>query len=80
MSLQAQITITQDIKEIKEVFLPEEKEFSNKRASYELLEKDKKLIFDIKAKDVSALRAVMNSITKILSVYYNAKNTLKKVK
>ncbi|MBC8495401.1 hypothetical protein H8D36_04570 [archaeon] len=61
-----------DGKNIIELFEPEVKEFENKRASYELVLKGNKAEFDITATDASALRAILNSITKSLIVYEKA--------
>lgn len=54
---------------IYKLFASEEKEFTNKRASYELSHKNGETTFNVKATDASALRAVLNSISKIMIVY-----------
>jgi tRNA threonylcarbamoyladenosine modification (KEOPS) complex Pcc1 subunit len=78
MKLGAQIIVTEDVHNIKKLFEAEEKVFANKRADYELDESGNKLIFRINAKDSTALKAVLNSITKMLIVYEAASNVVKK--
>lgn len=75
--LKAEITILKDIRDIEKLFASEEKEFDNKRASYKIITKQDSLVFDVSAKDSSALRAVLNSITKMLIIYEKTKGLLK---
>ena len=60
-----------DIERIKGLFETEDRSFSNGRASYDLRVDSNKLFFSITASDPSSLRAVLNSITKVLSVDAN---------
>jgi len=76
--LEATITITENRFDIQKLFSFEDKEFKNERASYEIKVKDNKLIFEIKSKDPNALRSILNTITKLLSVYEKTKEILKK--
>jgi tRNA threonylcarbamoyladenosine modification (KEOPS) complex Pcc1 subunit len=75
--LSAEITITKDIADVEKLFSSEDREFGNKRASYDIKREKDRLIFRITAKDSSALRAVLNSITKLLSVYEKTKGAIK---
>ena len=50
-------------------FAPEEKCIKKGRAKSSVRKTKKKLIFDIAAEDSTGLRTVMNSITKLLTVY-----------
>ncbi len=62
--------IVKDNKQIKKIFEPELKKSKTERAFYKIQKKDKKIIFNIKAQDFVALRAMLNSITKLLEVNY----------
>jgi len=75
--LRAEIIIDKDICDIERLFASEEKEFDNKRASYEVKKEKDRLIFSVSAKDSSALRAALNSITKMLIVYEKTKGVIK---
>lgn len=72
------IIIAHDINEIERLFEPEEKNFG--RSSYTIKKdsKNKKLIFDIKADDATALKTASNTIIKILDVWEKTKNITKK--
>ncbi len=60
--------IEKDNKQIEKIFEPEIKQSEGERASYKIEKKDKKIIFNMKAKDYVALRAILNSILKFLRV------------
>ncbi len=75
--LRAEINVEKDVRDIEELFASEEKEFDNKRASYEIKKVGDRLVFTVSAKDSSALRAALNSITKMLIVYEKTKGLLK---
>ncbi|MFH0869916.1 MAG: KEOPS complex subunit Pcc1 [archaeon] len=77
MKLSAEIVVKDDSHNIERLFAAEEKEFTNQRASYELKQEKDRIIFKINAEDSTALRAVLNSITKMLSVYEKAKGIVK---
>jgi tRNA threonylcarbamoyladenosine modification (KEOPS) complex Pcc1 subunit len=77
MRFSAEILVKEDLSNIEELFKPEEKAFQNQRACYELRKTKQGLVFKITAKDSSALRAVLNSITKLLSVYEGTKSVVK---
>lgn len=77
MKISAEIIVKEDSHNIEKLFAAEEKEFTNKRASYDIKREKDRLIFSINAEDSSALRAVLNSITKMLSVYEKAKGVVK---
>lgn len=78
MNLSAEIVVRGDVYNIEKLFIPEEKTFKNQRASYELKRTKDKIVFKIKAEDGSALRAVLNSITKLISVYEDTQSFVKK--
>ncbi|NQU98000.1 hypothetical protein HQ533_00895 [Candidatus Woesearchaeota archaeon] len=73
MKYSAKISVEGDAKNISKLFEPETKEFLNKRAFYKLQKKGNKLEFKITAEDSTALRAILNSITKNLTVYEKVK-------
>jgi tRNA threonylcarbamoyladenosine modification (KEOPS) complex Pcc1 subunit len=72
----AEITIQEDSKNIEKLFLAEEKEFGNGRAGYEIVKGKGSLTFKFQAEDSTALRAVLNSVAKMLSVYEKAKKAV----
>lgn len=75
--LRAEIIVEKDAHDIERLFASEEKEFDNKRASYEIRKDKGLLVFAVSAKDSSALRAALNSITKMLIVYEKTKGLVK---
>ena len=77
MKFKAEIIITEDIHNIQKLFEAEEKIFDNQRAGYELKKTKDALVFKITAEDSTALKAVLNSITKLLTVYEKTKSVVK---
>lgn len=77
MKLSAEIIIKEDAHNIKKLFEAEEKVFANQRAGYELKETSEGLVFKINAEDSTALKAVLNSITKLLAVYEKTRHVVK---
>ena len=77
MKLSAEIIVKEDIHNIEQLFEAEEKAFDNKRAGYELKKTKQGLVFKITAEDSTALKAVLNSITKMLTVYEKTKGVVK---
>ncbi len=77
MSLSAEIIIREDAENLKKLFKAEEKVFKNKRASYQVIKKGGLVVFRARAEDATALRAVLNSITKLISIYEKAGNVVK---
>ena len=75
--LKAKIFVDYDAEILEKIFSMEEKEFSNERASYRVSKKKDLLEFDVEAKDSVALRSVLNTITKILTVYEKTKEAIK---
>ncbi|PLW79917.1 hypothetical protein C0585_05415 [Candidatus Woesearchaeota archaeon] len=61
-------------KDLLEIFEPEMKNSINDRALYNLTALENSVKFDIEAKDSVSLRAVLNSITKLLTVYEKLKH------
>jgi len=65
-----------DAENIYAIFKPElESEFNN-RAGFDIIKKDNKVYFKIFAEDVTALKAVMNSILRVLKIYEDTKEML----
>ncbi len=77
MKLSAEIIVKEDIHNIQKLFEAEEKTFDNQRAGYELKQIKDALVFKISAEDSTALKAVLNSITKLLTVYEKTKMVVK---
>jgi tRNA threonylcarbamoyladenosine modification (KEOPS) complex Pcc1 subunit len=77
MKLSAEITIREDFHNIQKLFEAEEKVFDNQRAGYEIRKTKEGLVFRISAEDSTALKAVLNSITKLLTVYEKTKAVVK---
>ncbi|MBN1792632.1 hypothetical protein JW826_03025 [Candidatus Woesearchaeota archaeon] len=69
MRYSAQITVRENVADIEKLFRSEEKEFANNRARYEVVRNKDSLVFKASAKDASALRAVLGSISKMLAVH-----------
>jgi tRNA threonylcarbamoyladenosine modification (KEOPS) complex Pcc1 subunit len=67
MNYELEFKVFGDSKKLYDCFQPEILE--GNRANVELKKKDDHLLFKIKAKDSVALRAIINSITKLLTVY-----------
>lgn len=76
--LKATISIKKDAETLYKLFSFEDKDFGNERANYELKLQEDELFFLVKAKDSVALRSVLNTITKLLSVYEKTLKVLSK--
>ena len=76
MNYTANIIITEDFNNIKKLFIAEEKKFPNGRACFEIKKEEDKLNIEIQASDATSLRAILNSITKNLSIYEKTKWTI----
>lgn len=72
----AVITIEDNADEIERLFSFEEKNLSNGRAQYSLSRKGKTLEICVSAKDSVALRSVLTSITRVLTVDEKTKKVL----
>lgn len=68
MKAKATVTVFSNLDEVAKVFGPEDKTLTNGRGSYTIKREEDKLIFYIEAEDSSALRALLNSISKNLIV------------
>jgi tRNA threonylcarbamoyladenosine modification (KEOPS) complex Pcc1 subunit len=77
MKLSAEIIVKEDIHNIQKLFEAEEKVFANQRAGYELVRTKQGLVFKVNAEDSTALKAVLNSIVKLLTVYEKTKQVVK---
>ncbi len=69
------IEITEDIEVIKKLISADN--FDAKTSKVILEEKDNKLLITIESKDITSLRASINGITTMLSIYYQTKNAVK---
>ncbi len=65
--MNATITVEKDPR-LLELFAPEDKKMP--RGSYTITQTDDKTVFDIEADDPVALRALLNAITKLLTVWH----------
>jgi len=71
----ALITI-EDSGDLYKIFLLEDKEFGNDRAKYDVSFNEGILSINVSAKDVVALRSVLNTVTKIITIYEKTSNVL----
>jgi len=74
MNCTASIEIQGDKNTIK-AFEPEQNHLKNDRSSYKIKQKINKIIFNIRAKDLVALRATINTILRLAQVYQNGHST-----
>ena len=74
----AQITL-HTLTDLEKIFQPEEKNI-NHRAHYTLTKNKDRYTFHIEAKDATALRTAMSSITKVLSVHEKTLHIVEKNK
>lgn len=79
MEYSAQITIHEHVADVERLFASEEKEFANGRARYSLEKGKGSLTFKIEAQDPTALRAVLNSVAKMLAVFDKAKAAIEEL-
>jgi tRNA threonylcarbamoyladenosine modification (KEOPS) complex Pcc1 subunit len=77
MKLSAKIIVEANALDIEKLFASEEKAFQNQRASYTIRREKSRTVFIVSAEDCSALRAVLNSITKLLSVYEKTEKVIR---
>ena len=70
----------QEISQIKDLFETGDKEISKGRARYDLVEENSKLIFNIKAEDAVAFRAISTAISKSLSIFEKTKKVISESK
>jgi tRNA threonylcarbamoyladenosine modification (KEOPS) complex Pcc1 subunit len=66
--LTATIKLEDQTEEIRKLFSFEDMELSNGRAKYEVLESGNDLIISVEAKDSVALRSILTSITRVLTI------------
>jgi len=67
MKLSAVIKVYGDPDEIYKCFEPELHD--KKRSNFKIIKKEDHVLFDIEAEDSVALRATLNGITKLITVY-----------
>ncbi|MBW2963268.1 hypothetical protein KY306_00645 [Candidatus Woesearchaeota archaeon] len=70
---QAVITCFDDLENIYQAFKPEESQ--DQRCSFQIKKKKNSIEFVIKAQDAVSLRAMMASITRLLTIYHGRKKT-----
>lgn len=70
----------EDADKLMRLFVVEDKELSNKRGSYTLTQEGTSVIFSVEASDAIAFRAMIGAITKTLSVFEKAKQTIEELK
>jgi tRNA threonylcarbamoyladenosine modification (KEOPS) complex Pcc1 subunit len=70
------IEITEDIENIKKLFQADN--FNAKTSKVKLEEKNQKLFIIIESEDIVSLRASINGITTMLSIYYQTKTNVEK--
>lgn len=69
MKYTATIVASGDSDNIEKIFRSEDKDFMNRRSSYEMEVKDGDVVFTVSANDATALRATLDSISKGLKIY-----------
>lgn len=74
--LSASITINENLSELDKLFSFEDKVFSNGRAKYDVVRGNDFLKFEIVAEDSVALRSVLNTVTKIITVHEKTKKVI----
>ena len=72
MKLTAEIKVLGDGEKLYLCFEPEQN--NQKRSNFKLIKKEDGVVFEIKAEDSTALRATMNGITKLITVYEKVNN------
>lgn len=65
---------------LEKVMELDDKEFTNKRAKYELKKEGSDLKIVVDAKDAVALRSILNTISKILDTYEKTSSIAKELK
>jgi tRNA threonylcarbamoyladenosine modification (KEOPS) complex Pcc1 subunit len=79
MKYSSQIIVKEDPDKIEKLFASEEKAFANERANYSLKKEGKELKITLQAKDAVALRAVLNSVVKMLITYEQTKSAIEEI-
>lgn len=64
-------------KTLEDVFEGEDNIFPNNRAEYNITKKEKLMIIKGQAKDPTSLKALTNSICKVLNIHEKAKEVIK---
>ena len=71
MKLTAEIKVYGDPKELCACFEPELTD--KKRANFRIIQREDHILFEVEAEDSVALRATLNGITKLITVYEKMK-------
>jgi tRNA threonylcarbamoyladenosine modification (KEOPS) complex Pcc1 subunit len=74
--LKAIIIVEDNIEKLEELFSFEDKELSNGRAKYSLKKTKQNLEIDVFANDVVALRSILTSITRVLTIDEKTKKVI----
>jgi tRNA threonylcarbamoyladenosine modification (KEOPS) complex Pcc1 subunit len=69
MKITASIKVFGDAKDLEKLFLSENSDMNNGRARYSFKTEGNDFLITIKAEDATAFRAVISSVTKLLSIY-----------
>ncbi len=69
MKLSATLNISNSAKALKKLFETERSELKNDRASYSFKAVKNDFLIIIKADDATAFRAILNSVSKLISIY-----------
>ena len=77
MNYKAEILINAGINDIYELLSVETRQTTNQRSSFALEKKKDMLIVKVEAKDSVALRATLNTLTKIFTVYEKTRGLIK---
>ena len=70
----------EDNGDLHKIFSVEDKDFGSDRAGYDVEFRNNKLKIDVWGKDSSALRSVLNTVTKIITAYEKTRSVLEKTK
>ena len=76
--IKCDLVIDKDINQLYNLFLPENNQAETPRAKYDIKIKKNNLKITLKAKDITSLKAFMNTIIKFIETYYKIKD-LKKI-
>ncbi len=76
MKYKAVIEVKDPERYFEKALEPEDKVFKNQRAGYDLKRKKDFLFINAWAKDVSALRSILNTLTKLIQVFEKTSEVL----
>ncbi len=76
MRFSALIKVSGDVKSLEQLFSSELRESKNDRASFKIKNDKRDLLIEVVANDSTALRAMLNSISKLLTIYEKTNEVL----